>query len=62
MPIICNWPDCGNVFPSGQKVHDTCPACGRSPFATYDPETGKEFTYTKEFLDGKKLILKKATR
>lgn len=60
MPVICNWPDCGYVFPQGQKVHDTCPACDRSPFKVINPETGEPFTYTEEFLLGKRWILQKA--
>lgn len=62
MPIICNWPDCGNVIQSPVQVVDTCPGCGKSPFATFDPATGKPFTYTAEFLCGKKLILQKAAQ
>jgi hypothetical protein len=55
--MICNQPDCGYVFPKGMQVGDTCPGCGKSPFATKD-ETGQPITYTKAFLEGKEKILR----
>lgn len=62
MPVICNWPGCGYVFPQGQKVSDRCPNCDGNPFKIVNPETRKPFTYTVEEVLGKKIILKKAAR
>lgn len=55
MPAICNWPNCGHVFRSPEKVTDICPDCDRDPRATCD-ENGKDFFYSSEFLKGKKIL------
>lgn len=57
MPVICSNPAYGYVFPKGQKVHDKCPNCDKSPFATFNPETGQPFTYPPGWLEAKNKIL-----
>jgi len=52
---ICPWPRCGNVFPSGQKIPDSCPNCERNPFAEKDEEN-QPFTYTADELKGRRKI------
>jgi len=54
--MICNNPYCGYVFPRGMQIVDTCPNCQKSPFSKWDEEEGKPYTYTKDFLEGKKII------
>lgn len=49
---ICIQPGCGYVFPKGQKIHEKCPNCEKSPF-TLKPNA----TYTKEELQGRKILL-----
>ena len=53
---ICIQPGCGCVFPKGQKIHEKCPNCGKSPF-TLKPDA----TYTEEELEGRRILLSNQT-